>query len=289
VAIVSQGTREGTGKGLFLDEFVRWAFSDENVGEVLMRNIKSQFNSNLSNKLFVVMNEIRFTSKENAIQEEVKAWVTDNHIQIEGKGRDTKSHKRLMSFWLHTNQKEPMVLGEHDRRFNVFQTSKKRLVDIVDVEFLIEQLRKERYDLLEQLLALKVNKKLISIPMVTEAKLEVIEATEGQHLEFARLLMAKDMFAIAEYANNQFNRPKTERERADQVSLLNGTTLPDLLSKLEYELADGKLSVSLLHHLHCLLFNAVSNRVMNKLYGETFGSKAKPIRKNGKVFKGFTI
>jgi hypothetical protein len=194
-----------------------------------------------------------------------------------------------MSFWLHTNQSEPMILSEYDRRFNVFQTSRKKLTDIVDVEFLVGQLRKEREFLLEQLLALKVNKKMISNPLVTQAKLEVVEASAGQHLEFARLIMAKDMFAIADYANNQFNRPKTERDRADQLSLLNGTTLPDLLSKLEYELADGKLSVSLLHHLHCLLFNAVSNRVMNKLYSETFGSKTKLIKKNGKVFRGFII
>jgi hypothetical protein len=119
--------------------------------------------------------------------------------------------------------------------------------------------------------------------------MEVVEASAGQHIEFAKLLMEKDMFAIAEYANNQFNRPRTEREKTDQLSLLNGTTLPDLLSRLEYELADGKLSVSLLHHLHCLLFQPVSNRVINRLYSETFGSRSKPMKKRGKVFKGFTI
>jgi hypothetical protein len=289
VAIVSQGATEGTGKGLFFSEFVRWAFSEENVGEILMRNIKSQFNDVLGNKLFVVMNEIRFTSRENATQEEIKAWITDDFIQVERKGRDVRSHKRLMSFWLHTNQAEPMVLNEHDRRFNIFETSRKKLTEVADVELLVEHLKEERKALLEQLLALKVNKKLISTPLVTAAKVEVIKATEGQHLEFARLIMAKDMFAIADYANSQFNRPKTERERADQVSLLNNTTISDLLSKLEYEIDSGKLSVSLLHHLHCLLFKPVSNRVMNKLYSETFGSKAKPIKKNGKVFRGFIV
>jgi hypothetical protein len=153
----------------------------------------------------------------------------------------------------------------------------------------VKQLREERYYFLEQLLALKVNKKLISNPLVTQAKLEVVEASAGQHLEFAKLLMTKDIFAIVKYANNQFNRPKTEKQRQDQLSLLNGTTLADLLSKLEYELADGKLSVSLLHHLHCLLFNAVGIRTMNRLYGETFGSKAKTIRKKGDTMKGFII
>jgi len=117
-----QGT-EGTGKGIFFKLVLRKIFGERYCSETDMDAFDSRFNDFLTDNFLVLVSEVsaNFTSERRgfSIVEKIKMAITDQFIQIEGKGRSRLNGENNCSFLFATNRRHGIVLSNDDRRFNV--------------------------------------------------------------------------------------------------------------------------------------------------------------------------
>ena len=126
-----QGT-EGTGKGLLFKHVLRKIFGEKYCSETDMDAFDSRFNDFLTDNFLVLVSEVsaNFTSSERrglSIVEKIKMAITDQHIQIEGKGKDRQNGENNCSFLFATNRRHGIVLSNDDRRFNVAPRQEKKI------------------------------------------------------------------------------------------------------------------------------------------------------------------
>ena len=115
---------EGTGKGLFFSNVLQPIFGKQYCVQTDQDAFGNQFNSFLTDDVLVLVNEIsgNFSGsidKGLATIEKMKIAITDEHIQIEGKGLDRFNGKNVCSFLFATNRRDAITLSDNDRRFNV--------------------------------------------------------------------------------------------------------------------------------------------------------------------------
>ena len=121
-AFLFQGT-EGTGKGFLFTVVFNNIFGSDYCSQTDMHAFKGQFNSFLESNVYVLVNEIsgNFSSHNENMStiEKIKIAITDEVIQIEGKGKDRYNGKNNCSFVFASNRDNALVIPIDDRRFNV--------------------------------------------------------------------------------------------------------------------------------------------------------------------------
>ncbi|KAA6384453.1 MAG: hypothetical protein EZS28_020018 [Streblomastix strix] len=109
---------QGCGKNTFTDVL------SELVSGYLLRNITSltsvtgQFNSILSNRVFIVLNELTtFSSSIGHEVDKLKSLITDPTLEIRTKFSSSRVEKNLLNFILVSNHLDPVHLDQDDRRY----------------------------------------------------------------------------------------------------------------------------------------------------------------------------
>ena len=115
---------EGTGKGLFFTSVLRPMFGSLYCSQTDQDAFGNQFNNFLTDNVLVLVNEVsgNFSGSDQknlATIEKIKIAITDEHVQIEGKGQDRINGRNNCSFLFASNRLHAVVLSKNDRRFNV--------------------------------------------------------------------------------------------------------------------------------------------------------------------------
>ncbi|KAA6399533.1 MAG: hypothetical protein EZS28_004935 [Streblomastix strix] len=109
---------QGCGKNTFTDvlsELVS-GYSLKNITS--LTSLTSQFNSILSNRVFIVLNELTtFSSSIGHEIDKLKSLITDPTLEIRTKFSSSRVEKNLLNFISVSNHLDPVHLDQDDRRY----------------------------------------------------------------------------------------------------------------------------------------------------------------------------
>jgi hypothetical protein len=184
---------QGTGKGLLVDHIIRPLFGEELVTQQNYAILKSNHNSYLEGKLFVVFNEADMRATENWAETRMKLydWITEPRVSINPKGKDEREVPNHANFLFMSNKTQPVVIEDNDRRFNVGEHQTARLyVTPNEIASLINQ--DQLKALAEVLGSWQVNDEMLIKPYGGDAKEAIYEATHNLLDRIARAIKEGD-------------------------------------------------------------------------------------------------
>ena len=119
-------SEQGTGKG-WLCNFLRYIINSSNIAECCgVERIAQKHNTYVQNKRLVIINEMASTKEEFRNNfEKLKVFISELHLQIEPKGINSYTIDNIGNYILCSNHIDSILLEESDRRFAVFEVSKK--------------------------------------------------------------------------------------------------------------------------------------------------------------------
>ncbi len=128
-----QGT-EGTGKGLMFTNIFQKIFGEQYCTTTDQDAFGNQFNSFLTDNVFVLVDEVQadFSNRNSqnvSVIDKMKKAITDEYVQIEGKGKDRYNGINNCSFLFATNTQHGVVISKDDRRFNVAPRQETKMHD----------------------------------------------------------------------------------------------------------------------------------------------------------------
>jgi len=199
-AIVFKGI-QGTGKGLLYEQIIQPVVGEKYTYTFSNADLKSQFNKNLQNKLFVVGNEIKGDFREgNHIYETLKMWITDKDLRIEAKGKDAFQIQNYFNVMIFSNNETPLQIQASDRRYSVFETKERQIIQIAKEDFnykgtteFVDGIRKELESFVFDLFKYEFNIHRARIPAITREKYNIYLASVKKSEIFATALKQKDI------------------------------------------------------------------------------------------------
>jgi len=244
-AIISKGI-QGTGKGVLFNQLIRYAFGEPYTLEMSNEALSSQYNMEIENKLFVVANEVKGDFRDgNKLYEKLKIFITEDMLGVEDKNVKRKMIRNYMNMWFHTNNAVPLQIQPSDRRYTVFNTSDKKLIDVArelgysHEKFFIEDMNKiERDDFLYDLMKLRYNYEMATRPMNTEEKQIICEASTPQLEMLANKLHEKDFDYFRRYLDMFYEDTENELYGIIKDKLYKDFSINDTQTFVE-ELGDG--------------------------------------------------
>jgi len=279
-----QGT-EGTGKGLLFKHVLRKIFGEKYCSETDMDAFDSRFNDFLTDNFLVLVSEVsaNFTSSERrglSIVEKIKMAITDQHIQIEGKGKDRQNGENNCSFLFATNRRHGITLSNDDRRFNVAPRQEQKIQNAdwwPGYTNLVKLLEDELQTFIWFLKSYSVEYDLIGT---------VIDNKPKQLLQAMSTTDAEDFFAAVNHGNADFLC-----ENIVQKEIYNGQEKYDQMrQRVDKVISGSKVSMADL----CVLYNYINNK---SLTNKRFTSLAKmylkqeirQLRDNGVRIQGIIV
>lgn len=188
---------EGTGKGVLWEELITPIFSEYCV-TIENESLRSQFNGQLENKLFVLFNEIKGDFRESAtLYEKLKIYITDSTISINNKYGGAGVADNNFNCIFYSNNDLPVQISPTDRRYSVFNTSGVTLQKICDnmgitTDTFVKGLRKERKSFIKDLFAYKYEVSRACRVLHTEEKEIIAESTTPKIALISKKLKAQD-------------------------------------------------------------------------------------------------
>lgn len=118
--------KQGTGKTIFTDIIAKLfgEYANNNLSDVDL--ITGQFNTELENKILIVLNEFNVqdkTTNKRSIRNKMKTYITDDHITINRKNVNPYKVENVSNFIIVTNDKNPIWIEDGDRRYVVLDVS----------------------------------------------------------------------------------------------------------------------------------------------------------------------
>lgn len=120
--------KQGTGKTIFTDIIAKLfgEYANKNVSDVDL--ITGQFNTELENKILIVLNEFNVqdkTTNKRSIRNKMKSYITDDSITINRKNVTPYKIENVSNFIIVTNDNNPISIEVGDRRYVVLDVSDK--------------------------------------------------------------------------------------------------------------------------------------------------------------------
>ena len=182
-SIISKGT-QGTGKGVIYEQIIQYMIGEKYTTLLENEALKSRFNGELENKLFVLANEIKADFREgNTSYERLKMYITDSQIRFEEKNTKARTIPNFFNMWFHSNNDVPLQIQGSDRRYTVFNTKSRKLIEVSEalgfehISDYIEAINKERDSFIYDIMSIKYNKYQATTPLETEEKELIYEAS----------------------------------------------------------------------------------------------------------------
>ena len=137
IAVVLRG-REGTGKGVFCNQFGS-LFGPHFTQVTQAGHLTGHFNSHLKDKLIVYADEA-FWAGDKKAEGVLKALITEDTIQIEMKGKDVITFRNHIRLLISSNQDWIVPAGNEARRFFVIDVGEARVQDQAYFGSVIDQM-----------------------------------------------------------------------------------------------------------------------------------------------------
>lgn len=122
-----QGT-EGNGKS-FIGRCLTKAVGEKYTHKVNPKDIGNVFNSWLTGKLIILIEEVHTQDKVDTI-ETLKWMITDERVPLQGKGQGQITGDNRANFYMSSNHRDAIKKTQHDRRFCVFYTAQQEFSDL---------------------------------------------------------------------------------------------------------------------------------------------------------------
>ncbi len=175
---------QGTGKGVMWEHIIEYAVSSAYCGTISNDDLKTNFNSSLENKLFVLANEIKGDFREgNHLYEKLKMYVSDDALRIEQKRIDSRAVKNYFNIIIHSNNATPLQIQAGDRRYTVFETSSRKLKNVAEDDYgesifdFIQNIKNERDDFITDLMLYNYDRDIAQQVLDTEEKERIYRAS----------------------------------------------------------------------------------------------------------------
>jgi len=124
-----QGT-EGNGKTL-ISRVIEAALGERFCHFPAARSIAKDFNSWLSGKLFIGVEDIKVSEEAMEVMEKLKPMITNTRQGVEPKGVDQYTDDICANFILNSNHKDAIRKTANDRRFAIFFTAQQSAEDLI--------------------------------------------------------------------------------------------------------------------------------------------------------------
>lgn len=277
-AWVMHGT-QGTGKGLLVDYVIRPLFGEALVTQQNYSILKSNHNSYLEGKLFVVFNEADMTATDNWSEVRMKLYdyITEPKVCVNPKGKDERDVANHANFLFMSNKSRPVIIEDGDRRFNVGEFQGERyMLPPNELAALINQ---DQLPPIAKLLGeWQVNDDMLAQPYGGKAKEQIYEATHNLLDRVARAIREGDTEFFID------NRPDDIQLRTDY----SGRILPIIeYDALIDNMLEQRLNVLTLNDLY-VLFRMVA--VSDKVFPETKAAQRQVYQRYGLLpEKGTTV
>lgn len=130
-AYLFQGT-QGTGKGLLFSLVLSKIFGKDYCSQTDQGAFGKEFNGYLSNNVLLLVNELQgdYSSKHSngvSIIDKIKQAISDSQMQIENKSKDRFNGTNNCSFFFASNNQNPLIIANDDRRFNVAPRQERKI------------------------------------------------------------------------------------------------------------------------------------------------------------------
>lgn len=131
-AVVIKGL-QGTGKGLLFEKIIRPFFGngaenaqdDSQVITLSNESLKSEFNSDLENQLFVAFNEVKPDFRDGTtIYEKLKQIISDDYIIVNQKFIKPRQVRNYANCIFFSNNSIPVSIENSDRRYSIFTANR---------------------------------------------------------------------------------------------------------------------------------------------------------------------
>ena len=256
-AIISKGV-QGTGKGVIFEKIIQYTIGENYTTIIENEALKSRFNGELENKLFVLANEIKSDFREgNSTYEKLKMYVSDSKIRFEEKNVKARTITNFFNIWFHSNNDVPLQIQGSDRRYTVFNTKNRKLTEVskeLEYEHIsdyILAIENERNRFIYEIMSLKYDFALASTPFHTEEKELIYEASMSKMEVLSDKLKKKsieyfqdiieEFYQSVEYNNliDDFQKLKIRNPQDFIIELqkqINGNYIKNDIAKILYKI-----------------------------------------------------
>lgn len=93
--------------------------------------LASRFNDWIADRIFIAVEDIFVADGQSEIIEALKPMITNDWLEVEGKGANKSSRMICANFMLNSNHKDGIRKTKDDRRFAIFYTAQQSLDDII--------------------------------------------------------------------------------------------------------------------------------------------------------------
>ena len=93
--------------------------------------LASRFNDWIADRIFIAVEDIYVAEGQSEILEALKPMITNDWLEVEGKGANKSSRMICANFMLNSNHKDGVRKTKDDRRFAIFYTAQQSVDDIV--------------------------------------------------------------------------------------------------------------------------------------------------------------
>jgi len=290
-AIISKGV-QGTGKGVIFEEIVKYAVGERYVTTLDNEALKSRFNGELENKLFILANEIKADFREgNTIYERLKMYITDPTIRFEEKNIKARSIPNFFNIWFHSNNDVPLQIQGGDRRYTVFNTKSKKLTEVSKelgyqhIRFFIDEIKKERDSFITDLMRLKYDMALATTPLSTEEKELIYEASMSKIEVMSDKIKNHDIEYFKDVIDDFYSSSDLQEVRQEIFKALSIENQHDLIKEIQKQFNGNYIKNDLSKIIYKILVNEnEADRKIGLQLNKHFG-KADYKKINGKAFK----
>ncbi len=287
-AIISKGI-QGTGKGVIFEHIIQYAIGENYTTILENEALKSRFNGELENKLFVLANEIKADFREgNSTYERLKMYVTDKEIRFEDKNIKARTIPNFFNIWFHSNNEVPLQIQGSDRRYTVFNTKSKKLTEVSEelgyehISDFISQIKRERDGFIYEIMSLKYDTQKAITPLDTEEKELVYEASMSKIEVLSDKLKKRDIDYLKEGIEDFYESD----DNLEDVNIHRFFNTPiEFIQELSKQLNNNYLKNDMAKYLYKIFVNeSEKDRKIGLQFNKYFG---KAIIKNlsGNRFK----
>lgn len=126
-AWILHGT-EGTGKGVLIDKIISPLLGRQYVAQKRASELEEKFNSWMEYALIAFIDEVQVSAsqRKDIISGDLRTFITEDYLTVRGMNRAAVQVANFTSLIMASNMPDPVVIKEHDRRYNVgvFQRTK---------------------------------------------------------------------------------------------------------------------------------------------------------------------
>ena len=120
VACLVISPQQGIGKSMY-GNLLKACIGTPNTTVVSTRALRDNFNASYATKLLVLADEVGIRSAHKDIIADLKAYITDERVHCAAPYAPRIEVENRMTWWMTSNEAQPLLIEEDDRRFTVLQ------------------------------------------------------------------------------------------------------------------------------------------------------------------------